>query len=70
MYMISNGCKEGLVDSPLDCPGVSSAPTLYRGETALEGCSAKSPVLTPTYSGLRIAGWRAIAAQAARIHGG
>jgi len=37
LYILSNGCKEGLVDSPLDWPGVSSAPVLYRGETSLEG---------------------------------
>ena len=37
LYILSNGCKEGLVDSPLEWPGVSSAPVLYRGETTLEG---------------------------------
>ena len=36
-YILANGCKEGLVASPLDWPGVSSAPALYRGETRLEG---------------------------------
>ena len=28
-YVLSNSCKEGLVRSPLDWPGVSSARTLY-----------------------------------------
>lgn len=36
-YILSNGCKEGLVDSPLEWPGVSSAPAFYRGETTLTG---------------------------------
>jgi len=36
-YILSNGCKEGLVASPLDWPGVSSAQALYRGETTLTG---------------------------------
>jgi REP element-mobilizing transposase RayT len=36
-YILSNGCKEGLVDSPLEWPGVTSAPALVRGETTLEG---------------------------------
>ena len=31
-YILANGCKEGLVSSPLDWPGVSSAPALYHGE--------------------------------------
>ena len=36
-YILSNGCKENLVASPLDWPGVSSAPALYRGETTQTG---------------------------------
>ena len=36
-YILLNGCKEGLVDSPLEWPGVSSAGALYRGERVLEG---------------------------------
>ena len=36
-YILSNGCKEGLVDSPLDWPGVSSAWALSRGIWTLEG---------------------------------
>jgi REP-associated tyrosine transposase len=36
-YILANGCKEGLVSSPLEWPGVSSAPTLYRGESTLQG---------------------------------
>ena len=31
LYILDNGCKEGLVASPLEWPGVSSAPALYRG---------------------------------------
>ena len=34
---LDNGCKEGLVASPLEWPGVSSAPALYRGETTMQG---------------------------------
>jgi REP-associated tyrosine transposase len=36
-YILANGCKEGLVRSPLEWPGASSAPALYRGESTLEG---------------------------------
>jgi len=36
-YILSNGCKEGLVGSPLDWVGVSSARALYRGETVMKG---------------------------------
>ena len=36
-YILSNGCKEGLVASPLDWPGVTSARALYNGESELEG---------------------------------
>ena len=36
-YLLSNGCKEGLVASPLDWPGVSSAKALYNGERAVQG---------------------------------
>ena len=36
-YILSNGCKEKLVASPLDWPGVSSAGALYRGETTMQG---------------------------------
>lgn len=35
MYILSNSCKEGLVDSPLDWPGVSTAVALYHGKMAL-----------------------------------
>ena len=31
-YVLANGCKEGLVLSPFDWPGVSSAEALVRGE--------------------------------------
>jgi len=37
MYILSNGCKEGLVASPLDWPGASSARALFHGETTLKG---------------------------------
>ena len=37
LYVLANGCKEGLVASPLDWPGVSSAGALYRGETTMQG---------------------------------
>lgn len=37
VYVLENGCKEGLVASPLDWPGVSSANALYHGETKLTG---------------------------------
>ena len=37
MYILENGCKEGLVASPLDWPGVSSAAALYRGERTMKG---------------------------------
>jgi len=37
MYILDNSCKEGLVASPLDWPGVSSAAALYRGETTMQG---------------------------------
>jgi REP element-mobilizing transposase RayT len=36
-YIISNGCKEGLVASPLDWPGVSSTSALMDGSMALHG---------------------------------
>ncbi len=36
-YIISNGCKEGLVASPLDWPGVSSTPALLDGSMRLCG---------------------------------
>ena len=36
-YILDNGCKEGLVASPLEWPGVSSAGALYRGETTMKG---------------------------------
>jgi REP element-mobilizing transposase RayT len=36
-YIISNGCKEGLVASPLDWPGVSSTPALLDGSMKLSG---------------------------------
>ena len=37
LYILENGCKEGLVASPLEWPGVNSALALYRGETTLTG---------------------------------
>ena len=37
MYILDNGCKEGLVASPLKWPGVSSAPALYRGKSTMQG---------------------------------
>ena len=37
LYILDNGCKEGLVASPLEWPGVSSASALYRGETTMQG---------------------------------
>ena len=36
-YIISNGCKEGLVASPLDWPGVSSTSALLDGSLILHG---------------------------------
>lgn len=36
-YIFANGCKEGLVASPLDWPGVTSTTALCRGETTLRG---------------------------------
>lgn len=36
-YILSNGCKEGLVASPLDWPGVSSTPALLDGSMVLRG---------------------------------
>ena len=36
-YLLRNGCKENLVGSPLDWPGVSSARALCDGETELHG---------------------------------
>lgn len=37
MYILSNGCKEGLVASPLDWPGVSSARALFNGKRTMQG---------------------------------
>lgn len=37
LYILDNGCKEGLVASPLDWPGVSSARTLFDGKTTMTG---------------------------------
>lgn len=37
LYILENGCKENLVDSPLEWPGASSAPALYRGEVTMTG---------------------------------
>ena len=37
MYILANGCKEGLVASPLDWSGVSSAQVLSRGGTTMQG---------------------------------
>jgi hypothetical protein len=37
LYVLENSCKEGLVASPLDWPGVSSASALYNGETKMQG---------------------------------
>ena len=36
-YIVSNGCKEGLVASPLDWPGVSSTYALLDGSMVLRG---------------------------------
>ena len=36
-YVLSNGCKEDLVASPLDWPGVTSAPILYNGKREMTG---------------------------------
>jgi hypothetical protein len=36
-YILSNGCKEGLVASPLHWPGVSSTAALLDGSMALHG---------------------------------
>ena len=36
-YLLSNGCKEDLVASPLDWPGVTSARALYNGQSELKG---------------------------------
>ena len=36
-YILANGCKEGLVSSPLEWPGVSSATALYDGKMEMEG---------------------------------
>lgn len=37
-YLLSNGCKEGLVARPQDWKGASSTPALLSGEMTLEGC--------------------------------
>jgi hypothetical protein len=37
MYVLSNGCKEGLIGSPCDWPGPSSASALFHGESTLRG---------------------------------
>lgn len=37
LYILKNGCKENLVGSPLEWPGVSSAQALYDGKTTMEG---------------------------------
>lgn len=31
-YLLENSCKEGLVDSPIHCPGVHCAKALITGE--------------------------------------
>jgi len=36
-YLLRNGCKEGLVASPLDWPGATSARILYNGQHELTG---------------------------------
>lgn len=36
-YILANSCKEGLVASPLDWPGVTSARALYSGDPKLHG---------------------------------
>ena len=36
-YVLANGCKDGLVDSPLDWPGVSTAWALSQGIWTLKG---------------------------------
>ena len=40
-YILANGCKDGLVDSPLDWPGVSTAWALSRGIWKLQGHLAR-----------------------------
>lgn len=37
LYILENSCKEGLVASPLDWPGVTSAVALYSGEMTMTG---------------------------------
>lgn len=37
LYLLKNSCKENLVASPLEWPGVSSAAALYRGEMTMTG---------------------------------
>jgi REP element-mobilizing transposase RayT len=37
MYILANGCKEGLVASPLDWPGVTSAKALAHGKRSMKG---------------------------------
>ena len=37
LYILQNGCKEGLVGSPLDWPGVSTAAALHDGRDQLVG---------------------------------
>ena len=37
LYILSNGCKEGLVGSPLEWSGVTSARALYNGIWSLQG---------------------------------
>lgn len=36
-YVLRNSCKEGLVDSPLEWPGATTAKALFRGESELTG---------------------------------
>ena len=57
-YIISNGCKEGLVASPLDWPGVSSTYPLLDGSMVLRGtwfdrtheCRARSAGLAQVFA--------------------
>ena len=37
LYILANGCKEGLVASPLEWPGVSSTRALYHGKREMSG---------------------------------
>jgi REP element-mobilizing transposase RayT len=63
-YILSNGCKEGLVASPLDWPGVSSTFALLDGSMTLRG---KWFDRTREYRA-RKAGLRQVFAEAEEVH--